>query len=66
MLASFNINILSLQTRVDRSREPAFMDMCLQVSVPWEMDTEKLRNNLGFLAQESNESITLSRCSPSA
>ena len=66
MLASFNINILSLQTRVDRSQEPAFMDMCLQVSVPWEMDTEKLRNNLGFLAQELNESITLSRFSPSA
>ena len=35
--------------------------MFLQVNIPWEMDTEKLRNNLGLLAQELNESITLSR-----
>ena len=61
LLASFNINILSLQSHVDRSQDPAFLDMFLQVNIPWEMDTEKLRNNLGLLAQELNESITLSR-----
>ena len=61
LLSSFNINILSLQSHVDRSHDPAYLDMFLQVHVPWEMDTEKLRNNLGLLAQELNESITLSR-----
>lgn len=64
LLATFGVNILSLKTQVDHSQEPSYLDMCVQVSVPRELDTEQLRNNLNLLAQELDESITLSRWRP--
>ncbi|HMB30658.1 MAG TPA: ACT domain-containing protein [Desulfohalobiaceae bacterium] len=64
LLASMHINILELSTQVDRSgrRESApLFTMHIAVEVPKELNGETLRKKLGALAEDLQESISLTR-----
>lgn len=65
LLASRNINILELNTSVDRSskREFPLFTMRIVIAVPKELDGEGLRMDLEVLAEDLQESISLSRYS---
>ena len=62
LLASRNINILELETRLetDKSGKPFFV-MRTSVAVPREVDGESLRKDLKFLAEDLQETISLTR-----
>ncbi|MFO7861268.1 MAG: ACT domain-containing protein [Desulfosalsimonas sp.] len=62
LLASRNINIMELETRVEtgKSGKPMFT-MRTSVAVPREVDGESLRKDLKFLAEEIPETISLTR-----
>jgi glycine cleavage system regulatory protein len=64
LLSSMNINILELSTQVDRSgrREASpLFTMHITVEVPKELNGETLRKKLGALAEDLQESISLTR-----
>jgi glycine cleavage system transcriptional repressor len=63
LLASLNINIVELETRIEpraRDGEPIFL-MRTSVVVPREVDGEELRKDLKFLAEDLQEMISLTR-----
>jgi glycine cleavage system transcriptional repressor len=62
LLASKNINILELETRLetDKSGKTVFA-MRTSVAVPREVDGESLRKDLKFLAEDLQETISLTR-----
>jgi glycine cleavage system regulatory protein len=63
LLASLNINIVDMETRVEtraRDGEPIFL-MQTSVVVPKEVDGEELRKDLKFLAEDLQEMISLTR-----
>ena len=63
LLASLNINIVDLETRIEsraRNGEPVFL-MRSSVVVPREVDGEELRKDLKLLAEDLQEMISLTR-----
>ncbi len=64
LLSAMNINILELSTQVDRrgrrESSPLFT-MYIAVEVPKELNGETLRKKLGALAEDLQESISLTR-----
>lgn len=62
LLASRNINILELETRLETGKkgQPVFT-MRTSVAVPREVDGESLRKDLKFLAEDLPETISLTR-----
>ncbi|MCF8025938.1 MAG: hypothetical protein K9J79_10940 [Desulfobacteraceae bacterium] len=62
LLASRNINIVELETRLETGKEgsPLFV-MHTSVVVPREVDGESLRKDLKFLAEDLQETISLTR-----
>jgi glycine cleavage system transcriptional repressor len=63
LLASRGINILQLQTKVERKpehRHPQFT-MRIEIEVPRELDGNALRRDLEALAEDLQETITLTR-----
>lgn len=63
LLASRGINILKLSTKVDRSRhlhQPLFT-MRISIEVPKEINGQALRRDLEALAEDMQETITLTR-----
>jgi len=63
ILASRGINILKLSTRVDRSRylEHPVFTMRIGIEVPKEVNGQSLRSDLEALAEDMQETITLTR-----
>lgn len=64
LLASRNINIIELGTSVDRSPklEAPLFTMRIVAEVPKELDSEALRKDLEYLAEDLQETISLTRC----
>ncbi|MFP4212988.1 MAG: glycine cleavage system protein R [Desulfohalobiaceae bacterium] len=63
LLASRGINILQLQVKVERKpelRQPQFT-MRIEIEVPRELDGQALRKDLEALAEDLQETITLTR-----
>ncbi|MFW5930246.1 MAG: glycine cleavage system protein R [Desulfosalsimonas sp.] len=62
LLASRNINIVELETRLETGRDGrTLFVMRTSVVVPREVDGESLRKNLKFLAEDLQETISLTR-----
>lgn len=62
LLASRNINIVELETRLETGRDgKTFFTMHTRVVVPREVDGESLAKDLKFLAEDLNETISLTR-----
>ncbi len=63
LLASLNINIVELETKIEsraKDGKPIFL-MRTSVVVPREVDGEELRKDLKFLAEDLEEMISLTR-----
>ena len=63
LLASLNINIVELETKIEsraKDGKPIFL-MRTSVAVPREVDGEALRKDLKFLAEDLQEMISLTR-----
>ncbi|MDZ7831144.1 MAG: ACT domain-containing protein [Desulfobacterales bacterium] len=63
LLASLNINIVELETKIEsraKDGKPIFL-MRTSVVVPREVDGEELRKDLKFLAEDLQEMISLTR-----
>ncbi len=63
LLASLNINIVELETKIESQAKdgtPIFL-MSTSVVVPREVDGEQLRKDLKFLAEDLQETISLTR-----
>ncbi|MFW6081011.1 MAG: glycine cleavage system protein R [Desulfosalsimonas sp.] len=62
LLASRNINIVELKTRLETARDGQLLfTMHTRVVVPREVDGESLAKDLKFLAEDLNETISLTR-----
>jgi glycine cleavage system transcriptional repressor len=62
LLASRNINILELETKVETGKKGQLVfTMRTSVAVPREVDGESLRKDLKFLAEDLPETISLTR-----
>lgn len=63
LLASFDVNIIDLETSIDPVPEgaPPLFTMKTKVALPKGVDGESLRHDLERLAEDLNEMITLTR-----
>ncbi len=63
LLASRGINIIKLSTKVDRSRhlQQPFFTMRIAIEVPQKVNGKSLRRDLEDLAEDLQETITLTR-----
>ncbi|MFW6334739.1 MAG: glycine cleavage system protein R [Desulfosalsimonas sp.] len=62
LLASRNINIVELETKIETARGgKSRFAMRTSVAVPRELDGESLRKDLKFLAEDLQETISLTR-----
>ncbi|MCF8109912.1 MAG: ACT domain-containing protein [Desulfobacteraceae bacterium] len=62
LLASRNINIVELETRIETGRDGrSLFTMRTSVVVPREVDGESLRRDLKYLAEDLQETISLTR-----